>query len=87
MLQSDWPHLFNLVKEKNANLKWKKNTKDLHHAGKAQLIIKLKHNEASIPQNNKIRKEIIRDQLSQDLDNLKELPMQGRLIDNRYADY
>ena len=76
-MKSDWPHLFNLVKNFTANLKWEKNTKDLHNAGKDQLIIKLKLNETSILENSTIRKEIIRDQLSQDLDNLKELPMQG----------
>ena len=54
-VQSDWPHRFNLVKTINTNLKWEKNTKDLHHAGKAQLMMILKHNETSIPQNNRIR--------------------------------
>ena len=49
--------------------------------------MKLEHNGTRVVQDDRIRKEIIEGQLSKDLENLKELPMQGRLVDNKSADY
>ena len=63
-----------------------KNT-DLYCAGNAQFIMKSKHNGTRVVQNDRIRKEILEDQLSKDLENLKELPMLGRVVDNKSADY
>ena len=85
-VQSDWPQLFHLVQKINANLKWEKNTEDLYCAGYAQLIMKSEHNGTRVVQNDRIRKEIIEDQLSKDLEDLKKLPVQGRLVDNKCAD-
>ena len=84
-VQSDWPQLFHLVQKINANLNWEKNTEDLYSAGNAQLIMKSEHNGTRVVQNDRIRKEIIEDQLSKDLEDLKKLPMQGRLVDNKSA--
>ena len=86
-VQSDWPQLFHLVQKINANLKWENNTEDLYCAGNAQLIVKLEHNGTRVVQNDRIRKEIIESLLSKDLESLKELPMQGQLVDNKSADY
>ena len=49
--------------------------------------MKLEHNGTRVVQNDRIRKETIQGQLDKDLENLKELPMQGRLVDNKSADY
>ena len=70
----------------NAELKWEKDTEDLHSAGNAQLILK-SGDKTKILQSNRIRKEVIEDQLNRELENLKKLPMQGRLVDNIGADY
>ena len=85
-VQSDWPQLFNLVMKINAELKWEKNTEDLHGAGNAQLILK-SGDKTKILQSNRIRKEVIEDQLNRELENLKKRPMQGRLVDNIKANY
>ena len=69
----------------NAELKWEKNTEDLHGAGNAQLI--LTGDKTKILQSNRIRKKVIEDQLNRELENLKKHPMQGRLVDNIGADY
>ena len=70
----------------NAELKREKDTEDLHSAGNAQLILK-SGDKTKILQSNRIRKEVIEDQLNRELENLKKLPMQGRLVDNIRADY
>ena len=61
-VQSDWPQLFNLVMKMNAELKWEKNTEDLHSADNAQLILK-SGDKTKILQSNRIHKEVIEDQL------------------------
>ena len=48
--------------------------------------MKSEHNGTRVVQNDRIRKEIIEDQLSKDLEDLKKLPMQDRLVDNKSAD-
>ena len=70
----------------NAELKWENNTEDLHSAGNTQLILK-SGDKTKILQSNRIRKEVIEDQLNRELENLKKLPMQCRLVDNIGANY
>ena len=62
-VQSDWPQLLNLVMKLNAELKLEKNTEDLHGAGNAQLILK-SGDKTKILQSNRMRKEVIEDQLN-----------------------
>ena len=86
-VQSDWPQLFSLVGKIDAELKWEKGSSDLHRTGDARLILKTKQNRIRILSGNTIRKEIIENQLAKELDELKELPMQGRLVGHENADY
>ena len=84
-VQSDWPQLFHLVTKIEAELNWEENTEDIHCAGNAQLI--LGSEEGRILFNKRIQKEIIENQLNKELEQLSELPMQGRLVGNQGADY
>ena len=84
-VQSDWPQLFHLVTKIDAELNWEENTKDIHCAGNAQLILKSEEGRRRILFSKRIWKEIIADQLSKELEQLSELPMQGRLVGNQGA--
>ena len=86
-VQSDWPQLFHLVTQIEAELNWEENTEDIPYAGNAQLILKSEKGRTRILFNKWIWKEIIANQLSKELEQLSELPMQGRLVDNQGADY
>ena len=80
-VQSDWPQLFHLVTKIDARidaeLKWEENTEDIHCAGNAELILKYAEGRTRILCSKRIRKEIIDDQLSKELEKLSEFPMQG----------
>ena len=67
-VQSDWPQLFHLVTKIEAELNWEDNTEDIHCAGNAQLILKLEEGRTRILFNKRIRKEIIENQLSKELE-------------------
>ena len=85
-VQSDWPQLFTLVEKMNAELKWERCSEDLNDAGRAQLILR-SATGSKIVTHKSIRKELIKEQLNKELCDIKELPMQGRLIDSEKADY
>ena len=68
-------------------MNWGENTEDIHCAGNAQLILKSEEGRTRILFNKRIRKEIIENQLSKELEQLSELAMQGRLVGNQGADY
>ena len=76
-VQSDWSQLFHLVTKIDAELNWEENTEDIHCAGNAQLILKSEEGRTKILFTKRIRKEIIEYQLSKELEQLSELPMQG----------
>ena len=81
------PQLFHLVTKIDAELNWEEKTKDIHSAGNAQLILKSEEGRTRILFSKRIQKEIIEDQLSKELEQLSELPMQGQLVGNQGADY
>ena len=74
-VQSDWPQLFHLVTKIEAELNWKENTEDIDCAGNAQLILKSEEGRTRTLFNKRIRKEIIENQFSKELEQLSELPM------------
>ena len=76
-----------MVTKIGAELDWEENTDDIHCAGNAQLILKSEEGRTRILFSKRIRKEIIEDQLSKELEQLSELLMQGRLVGNQGADY
>ena len=85
-VQSDWPQLVTLVEKINAELKWERCSEDLNDAGHAQIILR-SATGSKIVTHKSIRKELIKELLNKELCNIKELPMQGHLIDNEKADY
>ena len=88
-VQSDWPQLCYLIHRAGATLKWEHSEKiDLMQAGNAQLIYKCeKTNVTQIITGKQIRTYLVEKLVYDDLIDLKNLPMQGRLIDIRGADY
>ena len=76
-----------MVTKIEAELNWEENTEDIHCAGNAQLILKSEEGRTGILVNKRIRAEIIENQLSKELEQLSEFPMQGRLVGNQGADY
>ena len=88
-VQSDWPQLCYLIHRAGTTLKWEHSEKiDLMQAGNAQLIYKCeKTNVTQIITGKQIRTDLVEKLMYDDLIDLKNLPMQGRLIDIRGADY
>ena len=85
-VQSDWPKLCNLVKKVRVKLHCEKSGEnDLIEAGHAQVIIGSE--KVKIVTGKLIRKSILEKQLSDDLEDLKSLPMQGIFVDIKNADY
>ena len=85
--QSDWPQLCHLVSKVGVRLHWEKvEENDIHQAGKAEIIIGTL-NQNIFTTGKVIRKEILEKQLSEKLQDLKNLTMQGTLIDISNADY
>ena len=88
-VQSHWPQLCYLIHRASATLKLEHPEKvDLMQAGNAQLIYKCeKTNVAQLITGKQIRTDLVEKLMYDDLIDLKNLPMQGRLIDIRGADY
>ena len=80
------PQLFHLVTKIDDELNWEENTEDIHCAGNTQLILKSEEGRTRILFNKMIMKKIIENQLSKELEQLSELPMQGRLVGNKGED-
>ena len=88
-VQSDWPQLCYLIHRAGATLKWEHSEKiDLMQAGNAQLIYKRdKTNVTQIILGKQTQTDLVEKLMYDDLIDLKNLPMQGHLIDIRNADY
>ena len=85
-VQSDWPQLCNLVKKVGVQLHWEKSGENnIIEAGHAQVIIGSE--KVKIVTGKLIRKNILEKQLSDDLENLKSLPVQRTFVDIKNADY
>ena len=86
-VQSHWPQLCHLVSKFGVRLQWERiEENNIHQAGNAQIIIGTLGPKIVIT-GKVIRKEILEKRLSEDLQDLKNLPMQGTFIDINNADY
>ena len=86
MVQSDWSQLCNLAKQVGVKLHWEKSgDNDITEASHAQVIIGSEN--VKIVTGKLIQKDILEKQLSDDLEDLKSLPMQGTFVDIKNADY
>ena len=89
-VSSDWPHLCRLVRKLDVELTWEyPEEHDLMLAGNAQITFNCeKSNTVKVlTTRQKIRNELLERMLHRELRDLKELPMQGRLIDIPGANY
>ena len=85
-VQSDWPQLCYLVEKVGVKLHWEKSGEnDIIEAGHAQVIIGSEN--VKIVTGKLIRKDILEKRLSDDLEDMESLPMQGAFVDIKNADY
>ena len=89
-LISDWSHLHHICAKLGLKLSWehpeKRSLMDCGNAC-ASFVCKRSNDTKVFITSKKLKAEIIDKQIYEELDNAKELPVQGRLLDNNNADY
>ena len=87
---SDWPHLHHICGKLGLKLTWehpeKRSLMDCGNAC-ASFVCKLSNDTQLFITSKNLKAEIIDKKIYEELDNAKELPMQGRLLDNNKVDY
>ena len=89
-VSSDWPQLCRLVRRLNVELTWEyPEEQDLLPAGNTQITFNCEKSSTTkvLTTRQKIRNELLERILHKEVKDLKEVPMQRRLIDIPGADY